>query len=899
MPLQTRLILNLYIERMVLALQLPKDLLSDTYRAPNVFLCQTNKERIGQLNVISLSGTFRWNNYSEVSLEIARTETDNILGTEYVNPYYDLTEGLRLIYVEGFGYFQLQDPSINADGVQETKSINAYSTEYMLAQRFLENIVINKGTTESIDDVQLYDEINPERSLLHLILSEKAPDWMIGHVDAALSTLQRSFSITGRTSVYDFIMNDLCNTFKCVAVFNTIDNSINLYAEDSAGQDTNVFISFENLATKVAINYSTDNIKTVFSVSGADDLNIRDVNFGLSTITDLSFYHTVEWMGQDLYDAYANYCALIESKQTTYDQALHDLQTADETILELQNRHGENLTHDKLSDFNSFLVDYYKTQTIDVELLSGLKSKFDFVNSDVWDTFEKDIQSSGNDHDNAILVFLDEVWNEFGLTELESVWLPSYKGVQTVQSTAGWSNPESENYYAYHANYIMLISVEDEIQERNTEIENVQKTKSLSEEIISDIAVALSMQTNFTNEQLIRLAPFLREDEYSDDCFVIIDTDTESDILETKRELKNAATKELTKRAQPQLSFTTEMANIFSMDEFSVLHSQFDLGNMIRIALRPDYIKKSRLMEISINFYDFLDFSVTFGDLLSIRDEADIHADLLSQAISAGKQVANSSSYWQKGSDAATAIQQKITQGLLDAATSIKSIDGNQNSFIDKYGIHLQTIDENGNVDPKQGWIVNNQILYSSDGFKTSNAVFGEYTYDGKTLCGLLANAVVAGYIEGSAFVGGQIKIGLQADGSYAFEVREDGAVVMNGGGSSNSFATKSEIEDVQQGLLEINQAKMYRVEIICSGPQIMNIKNQTATLSCRVYSWDTDITDTLDSTLFNWTRSSNDSDQDEIWNNNSVHQGRKTLTISTEDITNNASFNCEVTLPD
>ena len=40
-------------------LQLPKDLLSGTYRAPNVFLCQTDKEKIGQLNVSGLEDTFK------------------------------------------------------------------------------------------------------------------------------------------------------------------------------------------------------------------------------------------------------------------------------------------------------------------------------------------------------------------------------------------------------------------------------------------------------------------------------------------------------------------------------------------------------------------------------------------------------------------------------------------------------------------------------------------------------------------------------------------------------------------------------------------------------------------------------------------------------------------------
>lgn len=45
------------------------------------------------------------------------------------------------------------------------------------------------------------------------------------------------------------------------------------------------------------VNYSADDIKTVLAVKGADDLDIRNVNFGLSSIMNLDYYCTPEWMG--------------------------------------------------------------------------------------------------------------------------------------------------------------------------------------------------------------------------------------------------------------------------------------------------------------------------------------------------------------------------------------------------------------------------------------------------------------------------------------------------------------------------------------------------------------------------------------------------------------------------
>ena len=59
----------------------------------------------------------------------------------------------------------------------------------------------------------------------------------------------------------------------------------------------------------------------------------------------------------------------------------------------------------------------------------------------------------------------------------------------------------------------------------------------------------------------------------------------------------------------------------------------------------------------------------------------------MAQAISAGKSVASNKSYWDKGSDTANNIDLRIQRGLLDAATSIKSMDATQGVEIDNYGI--------------------------------------------------------------------------------------------------------------------------------------------------------------------------------------------------------------------
>ena len=101
---------------------------------------------------------------------------------------------------------------------------------------------------------------------------------------------------------------------------------------------------------------------------------------------------------------------------------------------------------------------------------------------------------------------------------------------------------------------------------------------------------------------------------------------------------------------------------------------------------------------------------------------------------------------------------------------------------------------------------------------------------------------------------------------------------------------------DVISGQVDrINESKMYRTELVTEGVSIFREKTQRSTVRCKVYSWDKEITDTLDASAFNWHRNSGDAAADAEWDE--AHFGTKTITVSTEDVTDNASFYCEVTI--
>ena len=1043
-------------------MNLPRNILSGTHTKPRLFLCETDKTRIATLQNSNLSGSFKFNTYSELSFETPRVYNDVMSGETKVFPFYDKIEAVRLVELEDFGFFELQAPELIGDGIKESKSCTAYSLEYTLSQKYLENFYINTGEIGSVEvtyadnkynsinpdlikPVVLYNLDNKELSLLHLVL-EKVYGWEIGHVDLSLQKLNRTFEVD-RESVYDFLMNEVCDKFNCYIVFDTIHNKINVYAESlsqtligngvskeftletpfieigtvsidgykttdytynpSTGKlvltsvpangakievvdgalsewETDVFIDFNNLSQEINVNYDADEIKTVLTVRGADDLDIREVNMGLPYIVDLSYFHSPDWLGQDLYDAYDRYLTDYSSSQKQYQENSQKINELYDEILYEQNRmssedigivvmqqnigpttvgkyfvlagtspnnyyiektlpedysanetyylfegDGINLTETDVEYLYDALQEYFKAyfndKTITTKKLNDCGEYFKFIQSEfnsmcntlsgvkdyisASDLVKNNVEST---QDNEFIFacvnrFLNIMWNQLGSYPLEYCYKKAYTIVQTTAMEAGWGNTDSSEYGNYFAVYLLTASIERALSARNTKIQSLKTQMSTLQTSNASISSGLELSSYFktyypnTHEQfMVRLSAFLREDEYTDDNFIQTGQETLEELYQIKRELKECGRIELSKLCKPKLQFSMTMANIYALSEFEPIVKKFKLGNVIKVGIRRGYVKQSRLLQVNINFDDFSDFSCEFGELTDHKTQSDIHADLLSQAISAGKSVASNASYWNKGASQANDIDFRLQRGLLDAATSIKSMDGSQGVEIDNYGIHLRKVDPNTNeYDPEQGWITNNKFLYSNDAFKTVNSVFGKYNIDGREYWGLLAQAVVAGLVEGSTMIGGTINIG-----NGAFVVHEDGTVTMNASGNSIGGYAKEEyvnqkVQEVNQKVEGVGSAKLYRVEITTEDSTIISTSIDKATIVCKVYSWDADITDNLDNSLFMWKRTSSDAEKDAIWNAMPEHQGVKYIVIDADDVIENSSFTCEVNLPE
>ena len=167
---------------------------------------------------------------------------------------------------------------------------------------------------------------------------------------------------------------------------------------------------------------------------------------------------------------------------------------------------------------------------------------------------------------------------------------------------------------------------------------------------------------------------------------------------------------------------------------------------------------------------------------------------------------------------------------------------------------------------------------------------FSHNGYNGPYETAITADGqIVADFITSGSLVANIIKAGViqSQDGSSWWDL-ESGEVVLR------AYATSKEVTEVSDRITTIEEQKMLRLVIISSNGNIFKNGNVKTLLSAKVYSWDEDITDTLDANQFIWTRVSDDAEADKLWNEQHFG-GAKSVVITGADVKVRATFYCDL----
>ena len=278
---------------------------------PTIILATRNGNKLGQLDVDidSIELTDKFNDASEFTFTLHKFVDGKITNL------WDKVVNFKLVYCKEWDtWFEV---TVELD--EETETIKTVFCTQLgqaeLSQLMLYNIEINTEEDIERDDYKisiLYDADNPDASILHRLLKDKAPHYSIIHVDSTVAKIQRMFSFDG-TSIYD-AFQEIAEEIGCLFVFHSdsdengrprrvisvfdLESNCNdcghrdeftrvcpkcgsTNINEGYGDDTTIFVTADELADNIQLTTDTDAVKNCFKLEAGDDLmtaTIRNCN---------------------------------------------------------------------------------------------------------------------------------------------------------------------------------------------------------------------------------------------------------------------------------------------------------------------------------------------------------------------------------------------------------------------------------------------------------------------------------------------------------------------------------------------------------------------------------------------------------------------------------------------
>lgn len=312
---------------------------------PVLVLSSRGGDKIGVIqNVSNINVTHPLADVAELSFDV----TKEIDGKTYAD--WDKIKDFKFIQMPYDNTWFEATVSIDEENEIVKHVTCAHANEAELGQLNLYDTEINTESDIERDDYEetyFYNEENPKASLLNRILKDKAPHYQIYHVDDSLKGLFRVFSFNG-DSIQD-ALNKIAEEVNCLFIYGEWDENDGKYHRtisaydledycqdchtrgeytnhictncgssnivDGYGEDTEIFISKENLAKSINYSSNTDNVKNCFRLVAGDDTMtsaIKSCNPSMSQYIWHFSDDMLEDMGEELATKITEYEALVE-----------------------------------------------------------------------------------------------------------------------------------------------------------------------------------------------------------------------------------------------------------------------------------------------------------------------------------------------------------------------------------------------------------------------------------------------------------------------------------------------------------------------------------------------------------------------------------------------------------
>ena len=317
---------------------------------PTLVLSSRGGHKVGAIqNTRKINRTHPLSDVAELSFDVYKV----VDGIEYKD--WDKIKDFKLIQIPYDNtWFEAKVTLDEEDDIVKHVTC-VHANEAELGQLNLYEVEINTDADIERDDYEetfFYVEDNPKASLLHRVLSDKAPHYQIYHVDDSLKGLWRQFSFNG-VSIQD-ALNQIAEEVGCLIVYGEwhendgkYHRTISAYdLEDYChecgkrgnysegkctncgstnitygyGEDTGIFISRENLATSINYESNTDNLKNCFRLVAGDDVMTAAIKACNPAMSQYIWYFSEDMlddMSEELREKIIDYQEAVNDYQTT------------------------------------------------------------------------------------------------------------------------------------------------------------------------------------------------------------------------------------------------------------------------------------------------------------------------------------------------------------------------------------------------------------------------------------------------------------------------------------------------------------------------------------------------------------------------------------------------------
>ena len=360
----------------------------------------------------------------------------------------------------------------------------------------------------------------------------------------------------------------------------------------------------------------------------------------------------------------------------------------------------------------------------------------------------------------------------------------SFKNIDEVYCAQGMNKPNSFNYNLYQQNLEDLNNVTAEYNKRKSEVDSATDVYNSIIAERNAVQSQLDMDKWFTKDEWKTLDSYVVEETYSNDNYITTDNTTDTERFDIERQLFDVAWKDLSKKCRPQYQYSSTLSNVLTIPQFKGFLKYFQLGNFIRMATDYDTVIKLRLISFTVDYNDTSKIDVTFSDAIRVHGVCNDVASIISQANSAAMSFQFNKDQYDKSVNQSNFVEEMRKYGLDVANIPVK----NQHQSWDETGMWFRQWNEQKNdFDPEQIKIINNQIVFSDDGFQSAKMAIGKIPIDknGNTVYAVNAEAIL-----GKLFLGEYLTL-QNNSGTYKFD--DAGFIAKSGNNSVRIQPNQSE----------------------------------------------------------------------------------------------------------